>query len=166
MERLYTITNDTYELLTEQIQQCIFPQLDRDIGDEPLDRSDFYTFVHGFNVNMELLFDAIAQKEHLLFEPHAGRDNRFRINFTLVAQQQTHSFHSPFQTYSQRILKQLTHLQDKYYKKIWSQAEVRRECMAYYKKSITAEKWKSNIGAVVGCANMYVVRRIGTLFFL
>lgn len=148
------VDSDTYDLLSEQLKQCILPEFDREIGDQPLEPADFYTFVRGLNMNLQLLFDVISKKEQLLLDAYDGCDEKFRVNFILLLQQQTDSADAPFQTNDSTILTHLRHLRDKYYKTLWMNQAVRKECLKYYKNQLTADKWKRNIGAVYGFVHL------------
>lgn len=144
---------DKYDLLCEQVKQCLLPELDRDIGDEPLVKEDFNMFRYGLEMNLQLLFDIVAKNERLLFESFE-RDNTFRVNFILLLHQQSGYDEAPFQTDSRSISKQIRFLIDKHYKKIISETIIRTECLKYYKERLTPDKWKRNIGAVYGFLQM------------
>lgn len=148
------LNRDTYDLICEQLKQCLLPELDREIGDEPLVKDDFGIFRHGLEMNLQLLFDIIAKNEQLIVEPFEFDDNTFRINFILMIHQQSGYDEAPFQTDSQSISKQIRHLIDKYYKKLITMPEIHKECLQYYKHRLTADKWKRNIGAVYGFLQM------------
>ncbi|XP_031616663.1 uncharacterized protein LOC116336734 [Contarinia nasturtii] len=145
---------DTYDLVCEQVKQCLLPELDRDIGDEPLAKEDFSMFRYGLEMNLQLLFDIVAKNERLLLESFEGKDNTFRVNFMLLIHQQSGYDEAPFQTDSRSISKQIRFLIDKYYKKIISETIIQTDCSKYYKERLTADKWKRNIGAVYGFLQM------------
>ncbi|XP_055323516.1 uncharacterized protein LOC129578662 [Sitodiplosis mosellana] len=142
-----------YDMVCEQLKHCLLPELDRDIGDEPLVKEDFGIFRYGLEMNLQLLFDVIAKKERILLEPFK-EDNTFRIHFVLFLQQQSGYDEAPFQTDNESISKQIRFLTDKYYKKVASEPTIRNECLKYYKEKLTANKWKRNIGAVYGFLQM------------
>lgn len=148
--------SEKYDLVCEQLKQCLLPEFDRDIGDEPLEKADFHTFRYGLEMNLQLLFSVIAKNEYLLLDP-MNNNETFRVNFILLIQQQSHFENASFQTDNASILKHLRLLKDKYYKKLWSNPKIRSECMQYYKDRLTADKWKRNIGAVHGFIQMYNV---------
>lgn len=151
------LDEDRYNLVCEQLKQCLLPTLDRDIGNEQLVKEDFGMFRYGLEMNLQLLFDVVARKERILLEPFDG-DNTFRVYFTLLLHQQSGYDESPFQTDNESISKQVRFLTDKYYKRLISQAIIRNECLKYYKERLTADKWKRNIGAVYGYLQMNKVR--------
>lgn len=150
------LDRDRYDMVCEQLKQCLLPELDRDIGDEPLVKEDFGIFRYGLEMNLQLLFDIIAKKERILLESFE-EDNTFRIYFVLLLQQQSGYDEAPFQTDNESISKQIRFLTDKYYKKIASEPTIRSECLKYYKERLTADKWKRNIGAVYGFVQMLQV---------
>lgn len=160
------LDRDRYDMVCEELKQCLLPQLDRDIGDEPLVKEDFGIFRYGLEMNLQLLFDIVAKKERILFEPFRG-DNTFRIYFILLLHQQSGYDEAPFQTDNKSISKQIRFLTDKYYKKIASEPTIQNECLKYYKERLTSDKWKRNIGAVYGFLQMMqVLKEISKCFFV
>lgn len=144
---------DKYELVCEQLKQCLLPELDRDIGDEPLEKEDFSMFRYGLELNLQLLFDIVSQNERLMLDAYEG-NNTFRINFVLLIHQQSGYDEAPFQSDNESIVKQFRRLIDKYYKKLTSQPDVYKECLQYYKERLTNDRWKRNIGALYGYLQM------------
>lgn len=159
------MSEDTYNLICEQLKQCLLPEFDRDIGNEPLVKEDFSMFRYGLEMNLQLLFDIIAKNDRLLLEPFDD-DNTFRINFILLVHQQSGDDDAPFQTDSRSILKQIRLLTEKYYKKLFSKLEIREECAKFYKDKLKSDIWKRNIGAVYGFVQMNKVRCNGHVFKL
>lgn len=147
---------EKYNLISEQLKQCLLPEFDRDIGNEPLEKQDFGVFRYGLEMNLQLLFDILTKNDRLLTEPFED-DNTFRIHFILLIHQQSGDRDAPFQTDSSSILKQLRRLTESYYQKIMSKPEIRVECMKYYKERLKPENWKRNIGAVYGFVQMIQV---------
>lgn len=147
------LNDDKYHLVCEQLKQCLLPELDRDIGNEQLVKEDFGIFRYGLEMNLQLLFDIIARKERIILESFDG-DNTFRVHFILLLQQQSGYDEAPFQTDNESISKQFRFLTEKYYKKLITDTEIRKECMKYYKERLTEAKWKRNIGAVYGFLQM------------
>lgn len=144
---------NTYDLICEQLQQCLLPELDRDIGNELLEKEDFGIFRYGLEMNLQLLFDIIAKNEQILLHPFEG-DNKFRQNFVLLVHQQSGYGEAPFQTDSQSISKQIRCLTDKYYKQLIRVPDIYETCRQYYKDRLTTDKWKRNVGAVYGFIEM------------
>lgn len=151
------INSDTYELICEQLKQCLLPELDREIGNEPLVPEDFGIFRYGLEKNLQLLFDIIAKNERLVRESFANGDNTFRTHFILLLHQQSGHDEAPFQIGNESISKQIRFLIGKYYKRLMSVPVIYGECLEYYKQRLTADKWKRNIGAVYGYLQMYRV---------
>lgn len=151
------IDSDTYEMICEQIKQCLLPELDRDIGDEPLEREDFGIFIYGVEKNLQLLFDIVAKNERLIRETFDNNDNTLRVNFILLLHQQSGYDETPFQTANESISKQIRFLTEKYYNQLISSADIHNECLQYYKNRLTPDKWKRNVGAVYGFMQMYKV---------
>lgn len=151
------INSDTYQLICEQVEQCLLPEFDREIGNEPLVPEDFGIFRYGLEKNLQLLFDIIAKNDRLVRESFDKNDNTFRTHFTLLLQQQSGHDEAPFQINNESISKQIRFLIEKYYKQLVSMPEIHNGCLEYYKKRLTADKWKRNIGAVYGYLQMYKV---------
>lgn len=151
------INSDTYKLICDQLEQCLLPELDRDIGNEPLERDDFGIFRYGLEKNLQLLFDITAKNERLIRESFDDNDNTFRVNFILLLHQQSGHDEAAFQIENESILKQIRFLIDKYYKQLISIPDIRSKCLEYYKKRLTTDKWKRNVGAVYGYLQMYTV---------
>lgn len=149
--------SDTYELICEQLKHCLLPELDREIGNEPLERDDFGIFRYGLEKNLQLLFDIIAKNERLVRESFDNNDNTFRIHFILLLHQQSGHDDAPFQIGNESISKQIRFLIEKYYKQLISMPVIHNECLEYYKNRLTANKWKRNVGAVYGYLQMYKV---------
>lgn len=150
---------ERFNLISEQLNQCLLPEFDREIGSQPLDKADFYTFCYGLNMNLQLLFDIIAKNERLLRGPF-GDNETFRIRLILLIHQQSGDEDAPFQTDVQSILNQLRFLTNKHYKDIISKPQIRTDCLNYYKERLIESKWKKNIGAVYGYIQMYKVTTI------
>lgn len=148
---------DTYELIGEQLNQCLLPELERDIGNEPLERDDFGIFRYGLEMNLQLLFDIIAKNEQLIREPFDNQDNTFRVNFVLLLHQQSGHDEAAFHVGNESISKQLRFLNEKYYKQLISVPDIHKQCLEYYKTRLTVDKWKRNVGAVYGYVRMYKV---------
>lgn len=144
---------NTYDLICEQLQQCLLPELDRDIGNEALEKEDFGIFRYGLEMNLKLIFDIIAKNEQIILHPFEN-DNRFRQNFVLLIHQQSGYDEAPFQTDSQSISKQIHYLTEKYYKQLINVPEIQQQCLQYYKDRLTTDKWKRNVGAVYGFIHM------------
>lgn len=151
------MNSDTYELICDQLKHCLLPELDREIGNEPLERDDFGIFRYGLEKNLQLLFDIIAKNERLVRESFDNNDNTFRTHFILLLHQQTGHDETPFQVGNESISRQIRFLIEKYYKQLISMPEIHNECLEYYKKRLTADKWKRNVGAVYGYLQMYKV---------
>lgn len=147
------LNRDTYDLVCEQLSHCLLPELDRDIGNEPLEKEDFGIFRYGLEMNLQLLFDIIAKNERIILEPFDD-DNTFRVNFLLLVHQQSGYDEAPFGTDSHSISKQIRLLTEKYYKKLMTVPEIYKKCLQYYKDRLTTDKWKRNIGAVYGFLQM------------
>lgn len=154
------INSDTYKLICEQLKQCLLPELDREIGNEPLVPEDFGIFRYGLEKNLQLLFDIIAKNERLVCVSFDNNDNTFRTHFILLLHQQSGHNEAPFQIGNESISKQIQFLIDKYYKQLISMPVIYDECLEYYKKRLTSDKWKRNIGAVYGYLQMYKVSSI------
>lgn len=153
------IDEERFNLISEQLNHCLLPELNREIGNQPLDKADFHTFRYGLNMNLQLLFDIIAKNEQLLRSPF-GDNEIFRIRFILLIHQQSGDEDAPFQTDVQPILNQLRFLTNKYYNDILCKPQIRRDCLNYYKEKLVESKWKKNIGAVYGYIQMYKVMTI------
>lgn len=151
------MNSDTYELICEQLKQCLLPELDREIGNEPLVPEDFGIFRYGLEKNLQLLFDIITKNERLIREPFDNSDNTFRTHFVLLLHQQSGHDEAPFQIGNESISKQIRFLIEKYYKQLISMPVIRDSCLDYYKQRLTADKWKRNVGAVYGYLQMYKV---------
>lgn len=157
MKRDMEMNSDTYELICEQLKQCLLPELDREIGNEPLHWDDFGIFRYGLEKNLQLLFDIISKNERLIREPFDKNDNTFRVHFILLLHQQSGNDEAPFQIANESISKQIRFLIEKYYKQLISVPDIHSECLEYYKKRLTPDKWKRNVGAVYGFVQMYKV---------
>lgn len=160
------MNEDTYNLICDQLKQCLLPEFDRDIGNEQLVKEDFSMFRYGLEMNLQLLFDIIARNDRLLLAPFEGDNNTFRINFILLIHQQSGDDDGPFQTDSRSILKQIRLLAEKYYQKLFSNPEIHMECLKYYKERLNTENWKRNIGAVYGFVQMNKVCYTTSFFLL
>lgn len=156
------LNRDTYDLICEQLKQCLLPELDREIGNEPLEKEDFGIFRYGLEMNLQLIFDIIAKNERVILESFDD-DNTFRIHFVLLVHQQSGYGEAPFQTDSRSISKQIQFLTEKYYKQLITVPDIYNKCLQYYKDRLTAEKWKRNVGAVYGFLEMNkVLSKIST----
>lgn len=152
------IDSETFNLLSAQLETCILPELDREIGEQAIGPEDFYTFVRALDMNLRLLFDVLSKDDQLLSKPYDGHNEQFRRNFILLLHQQTGPKLPPFGTNYSPVRSQLMHLRGRYYELIWAHsAVVRKECLAYYKARLTPASWKRNLGAIYGFVNMYEV---------
>lgn len=158
------LDRDRYDMVCEELKQCLLPELDRDIGDEQLVKEHFGIFRYGLEMNLQLLFDVVAKKERIILESFE-EDNTFRIYFVLLLQQQSGYDEAPFQTDNESISKQIRYLTDKYYKKLVSESTIQKECLKYYKERLTADKWRRNIGAVYGFLQMVKVKYLDYILF-
>lgn len=151
------INGDTYQLICDQLEHCLLPELDRDIGNEPLERDDFGIFRYGLEKNLQLLFDIIAKNEQLVREAFDSDDNTFRVNFVLLLHQQSGHEKAAFHIENESISKQILYVIEKYYKQLMSVPDIHSKCLEYYKQRLTVDKWKRNVGAVHGYLRMYKV---------
>lgn len=143
------ISEERISMASDFIKQCLLPEFDREIGDQPLERDDFNVFVYGLSQNLRLLFDMISKNEKLLLKS-VDETKEFRMNFILLLNEQTGSWNAPFQTDDLSLLKHLDTLVDQYYARVLADKEVLEKCLAFYKERLTAARWKRNIGAVYG----------------
>lgn len=143
------INEEKIAMASDFIKQCLLPEFDREIGDQPLERDDFNVFVYGLSQNLRLLFDMISKNEKLLLRS-IDETKEFRMNFILLLNEQTSSWMAPFQTDDLSLLKHLDSLVDQYYARVMGDKGVLEKCLTYYKGRLTAAKWKRNIGAVYG----------------
>lgn len=137
-------------MASDFIKQCLLPEFDREIGDQPLERDDFNVFVYGLSQNLRLLFDMISKNGKLLLLTSAEETQDFRMNFILLLNEQTGSSNAPFQTDDLSLLKHLESLVEQYYVRVLADKNILERCLAFYKERLTAAKWKRNIGAVYG----------------
>lgn len=136
-------------MASDFIKQCLLPEFDREIGDQPLERDDFNVFVYGLSQNLRLLFDMIAKNDKLLLTS-TDETKEFRMHFVLLLNEQSGSWNAPFQTDDLSLVKHLETLIDQYYERVLADKGVLERCSAFYKERLTAIKWKRNIGAVYG----------------
>lgn len=131
------------------VEQCLLPEFQRDIGDEPLHRDDFNTFVYGMDKNLRLLFDILAKNESALLRP-TEENEQFQTNLILLLNEQCGTHEAPFQSHDQSVIKHLQTLNHAHYKRIMNERRIYDKCLAFYKDRLTTSKWKRNIGSVYG----------------
>lgn len=143
------LNEEKISMATDFIKQCLLPEFDQEIGDQPLERDDFNVFVYGLSQNLRLLFDMISKNGKMLLNP-IEETQTFRINFILLLNEQTSAWNAPFQVDDLSLVKHLETLVDQHYARVLGEKGVREECLAFYKERLTAGRWKRNIGAVYG----------------
>lgn len=136
-------------LAAQFTKQCLLPELDRDIGDQPLEREDFSMYVYGLEQNLRLLFDIIAKNTDALFARTAETEE-FRLNFVLLLNEQTGGRNAPFQTLDKSLINQLQSLIRQYYSDVLRDRCIVYGVLDYYKSKVTDRNWKKCIGAVHG----------------
>lgn len=151
------LDQEKLSLAIDFTKQCLLPEFDRDIGDQPLERDDFNVFVYGLNQNLRLLFDIVGKNEQHLFKPFEETE-LFRVNFILLLSEQSGYTDSPFQTDDLSLVKHLRTLVDKYYQNILKEKTIFEKCLDFYKQRLTGAKWKRNIGALYGYLRFCEVR--------
>lgn len=151
------MNDEKISMASDFIKQCLLPELDREIGEQYLERDDFNVFVYGLNQNLRLLFDMIAKNEKLLLKS-VEETRAFRVNFILLLNEQTSAWTAPFQTEDLSLLNHLNTLVDQYYVRVMADKSVLDKCLAFYKERLTAARWKRNIGALYGYGRFCEVR--------
>lgn len=137
------------KLAAEFTQQCLLPELERDIGDQPLEREDFNLYVYGLEKNLGLLFDIIGKNADLLFK-RIPETVEFRIHFILVLNEQTGGREEPFHTQNKGLINHLQSMIRQFYCDTIRDRSVFYAVLDYYKSKLNSKNWKKCIGAVHG----------------
>lgn len=137
------------KLAADFTKQCLLPELDRDIGDQPLEREDFGVYVYGLEQNLRLLFDIITKNADLLFARQPETEE-FRLNFILLLNEQSGRREAAFQTLDSSLKAHLQSLIRQYYDDVLRDRGILYAVLDHYKSKLTEKKWKRCIGAVYG----------------
>lgn len=150
------LDEEKLSMTIELAKHCLLPELDREIGNEPLQREDFGIFVHGLEKNLMLLFDVISKNEHSLLQRN-DETLEFRVNLILLLAEQKRTNNAVYQTIDPSIQKNINLLVQKYFNKKFIDGEVYKICLDHYKTRLVSEKWKRNIAAAFGYYNFIEV---------
>lgn len=143
------IDDEKISLAAEFTKQCLLPELDREIGNEQLERADFNLYVYGVEQNLRLLFDIITKNADLLFTK-ISETEPFRKHLVLLLNEQTGDRAAPFQTLDKTILAHAHSLVMRYYSNLLSDRTIYGAVLDHYKSKLKSDNWKKNIGAVYG----------------
>lgn len=113
--------------VTDFIKQCLLPEFDQEIGNQPLEHDDFNVFVYGLSKNLRLLFDMISKNDKMLLNP-IEETQTFRIIFILLLNEQTSAWNAPFQVDDLSLVKHLETLVDQHYALLCVMCWARRVC--------------------------------------
>lgn len=146
--------SEAFDLIANLPKECLMPEFDREIGNEPLAREDFGVYVYGVEKNLMLLFDIIGKNEHGLLAQHQRTaDFHYYLFLALLEQMETKP-RATFQTLDTSIIKQINVLIDKCIKRSIIDSNLYGRCLAHYKGKLTEDKWKKNIGNIYGLLGM------------
>lgn len=139
---------DKISLATELIQLCLVPELTTDIDTQQIESAHFNEFRQNLDTNLHLLFDLLQQFDSVLFDQTTETQD-FRKNLIVLLCEQS-AYNVPYKT-EQLILQQnITHLINKWFRKILCEKCIFELVLQYYKKLIRVDVWKKNIGAIFG----------------
>lgn len=150
------LCEEKLSLTVELAKHCLLPELDREIGNEPLQREDFQVFAHGLERNLMLLFDVITKNRHTLFQINE-KTLEFRVNFILLLAEQKRVDNAVYQTVDPSLQKHISAMIDTYFNCKFVDDQVYKKCLEYYKSKLVLVKWKRNIACVVGYLNFIEV---------
>lgn len=145
------------ELAGEFTKQCLLPELERDIGDAPLEREDFSLYVYGLEQNLRLLYDIVTKNADILFVQSLETEP-FRINFILLLSEQSGCRRAPFKTEDKTLLAHLQSIVRQRYISILDDDIIFTSVLDKYKSKLRSNTWKKNIGAVYGYERFCEVR--------
>lgn len=143
------IDDEKISLAAEFTKQCLLPELDREIGNEQLERADFNLYVYGLEQNLRLLFGIISKNGDILFKK-ISETEPFRVHLVLLLNEQSGSRTAPFQTIDRTLLAYANSLILQYYSDLLSDKKIYCAVLDHYKTKLKIDLWKKNIGAVYG----------------
>lgn len=154
------LDEDKLSMVVELAKHCLLPELDRDIGQEPLQREDFGIFVHGLEKNLMLLFDVVSKNQQILMQS-SDATLEFRANFILLLAEQKSVDNGVFQTVDPSLQKHIAAMIRKHFNNGFIDHTVYTRCLDSFKSRLIAQKWKRHVAAVIGYSNFSEVKFCG-----